>query len=86
MSKTTIDLTPKWRAVMGAYVRVLTEGNAEGQHIARDELLNVGKWLDEFNTMEWGKILRAADASDDDDVRTAVATVREWFASDEEQS
>lgn len=45
---TTINLTPTWTAAANIYITVLENGNDEGKEIAREEILKMGKLLDEL--------------------------------------
>lgn len=83
--RTTIDVTPTWKATMAAYSMVLTQGDAVGRTMVREELLHIGEWLDTYKMMDWELILDAAAESDDENVQAAVAKVREFFSSDEEE-
>jgi hypothetical protein len=84
--RTTIDLTPTWRATMSAYAMVLSIGDAEGQRIARDELLRIGDWMDAYKKVDWETILEYAQASSDEKVQSAVAVARGTvFDSDDDE-
>lgn len=85
MSKTTIDLTPTFKATMSAYAMVLAMGDAEGQRIAREELLHIGEWIDAFKTVDWETILAYAEASSDEQVQSAVAVARETLFTDDDE-
>lgn len=46
---TPIEVTPKWTAVMPVLLAALTDGTAEGQRIARDELMRLARRVDSAN-------------------------------------
>lgn len=45
----TIDLTPTWTAVMPALCCTLENGTPEGKKLAREELMDLAKKVDEMN-------------------------------------
>lgn len=58
--KTTIDITPSWRAAVRIYMAVLENGSEEGKVAAREDLTELGALMDRFNKVDWGNILAAA--------------------------
>lgn len=45
-----IDLTPTWTAVMPVLLDIIENGNDEAKKIAREELLDLAKKVDDVNT------------------------------------
>ena len=41
-----IDVAPTWETAATALAHVMTDGNAEGQKLARAELIRMGKLVD----------------------------------------
>lgn len=46
-----IDCTPTWEAVLPSLLAVITDGNAEGQKIAKQELRRMAQAADRFNEL-----------------------------------
>lgn len=72
----TIDCTPTWAGVLGWYLTVLSEGNLEGQKIARKELANMAKVADAHVDQLKLEILLQID-NDKDNVVTLGELVRQ---------
>jgi len=49
MTTTQIDVTPLWAGIMPAIIAALTHGTPEGQRMAREELMNLARQLDQQN-------------------------------------
>ena len=47
----TIDITPKWEGLMRVMLAVLEnpKASAEAKQAMREELIGLGKWVDEVN-------------------------------------
>ncbi|CAH0444300.1 hypothetical protein LMG10661_00779 [Ralstonia syzygii subsp. syzygii] len=45
----TITIKPTWASLLGVYLAVLEDGNAEGRRIAREELLRMAQAADQWN-------------------------------------
>ena len=47
----TIDVTPKWEAMMRLMLAVLEDptASAESKQSMREELINLGRWVDKVN-------------------------------------
>lgn len=49
MSVTKLDVTPTWAAIMPGLIAALQHGTAEGQKIAREELMQLARKVDLLN-------------------------------------
>ena len=52
MSNKTIDITPTWSATMDILILMLESGDDEGKALAKQELRDLGKQLDEMKGSE----------------------------------
>ncbi|MDO3558179.1 hypothetical protein [Ralstonia pseudosolanacearum] len=48
-TRKTIKLTPTWASLLGVYLAVLEDGNAEGRRIAKEELARMAQAADQWN-------------------------------------
>ena len=52
MSNKTIDITPTWSATMDILILMLESGDDESKALAKQELRDLGKQLDELKQQE----------------------------------
>ena len=48
----TIDMTPTWSTAMDIIIMVMESGGDEGKALAKQELRDIGKMLDELKQQE----------------------------------
>lgn len=46
-----LDLTPTWQGILPALIITLTDGNADGRRIAKEELLKMARAADAYNEL-----------------------------------